>query len=134
MKTIFIAKGDEVIDTRTGEKCWKFFEDEGTPEERAHLLNLEILKAENDLLPLKTADRHDTRFWAWIMNTYCKVSDDDALAYIQSCVPSFSERELIIDSAAAMGSKGGRVKSERKTLASRENGRKGGRPKTVKPE
>lgn len=31
--------------------------------------------------------------------------------------------------AAAMGRKGGAVKSERKTASSRENGRKGGRPK-----
>jgi hypothetical protein len=33
--------------------------------------------------------------------------------------------------AAAMGRKGGSAKSERKTASSRENGRKGGRPKKI---
>ena len=35
----------------------------------------------------------------------------------------------ITNAAAALGRKGGSVKSERKAAASRENGKKGGRPK-----
>lgn len=50
-------------------------------------------------------------------------------------------QEAIDKAAVAMGRKGGTVKSERKTAASRENGKKGGRPrkkeikksKTIKP-
>mgnify|MGYP007016065973 CR=1 FL=1 len=41
------------------------------------------------------------------------------------CVPVGDLREA----AAALGRKGGRAKSARKTAAVRENGRKGGRPK-----
>lgn len=36
--------------------------------------------------------------------------------------------------AAALGKKGGSVKSERKARSSRENGKKGGRPKKNKEE
>jgi hypothetical protein len=35
--------------------------------------------------------------------------------------------------AVALGKKGGRAKSAAKTAAARENGRKGGRPKTNMP-
>jgi hypothetical protein len=35
--------------------------------------------------------------------------------------------------AVALGRLGGSVKSDRKTASSRENGKRGGRPKTVKP-
>jgi hypothetical protein len=35
--------------------------------------------------------------------------------------------------AAALGRLGGSVKSDRKSASSRENGKRGGRPKTVKP-
>jgi hypothetical protein len=42
--------------------------------------------------------------------------------------------KAISDAARKMGRKGGAVKSERKTATSRENGKKGGRPrKAVKP-
>lgn len=39
----------------------------------------------------------------------------------------------IEDAASLMGRKGGSVKSERKTAANRENAKKGGRPRKVKP-
>lgn len=39
----------------------------------------------------------------------------------------------ISQAAAALGRKGGAVKSERKTASSRANGRKGGRPRKVTP-
>ena len=46
-------------------------------------------------------------------------------------VSNIQELEETIDKAAAtMGRKGGAAKSERKAIASRENGLKGGRPKT----
>ena len=40
----------------------------------------------------------------------------------------------ISQAAAAMGRKGGSVKSESKTAAAVANGKKGGRPKKAKPE
>ena len=48
---------------------------------------------------------------------------------------SANEAEIELDkAAAALGRKGGSSKSDRKTASSRENGRKGGRPKkAVKP-
>jgi hypothetical protein len=39
----------------------------------------------------------------------------------------------ISKAAAALGKKGGSVKSERKAAAVRENGKKGGRPRKTKP-
>jgi hypothetical protein len=42
------------------------------------------------------------------------------------------ELSHITSPAAALGRKGGQAKSDRKTAASRANGKKGGRPKTKK--
>ena len=39
----------------------------------------------------------------------------------------------ISSAAATLGRKGGSVKSEKKTAAARENGKKGGRPRKEKP-
>lgn len=39
--------------------------------------------------------------------------------------------ELVKNAAATLGRKGGSVKSEKKTAAVRENGKKGGRPVTT---
>jgi hypothetical protein len=45
-----------------------------------------------------------------------------------------SNKKQISEAAAALGRKGGSVKSERKAAASRANGKKGGRPRKVKQE
>ena len=57
----------------------------------------------------------------------CAMTDDEITADILE-----HNIELIMD-AATMGRKGGSVKSERKTAAARENAKKGGRPRKVKP-
>ena len=41
-------------------------------------------------------------------------------------------KKCCLEYLASLGRKGGSVKSERKAHASRENGKKGGRPKTKK--
>jgi hypothetical protein len=43
-----------------------------------------------------------------------------------------TEKEIISEAAALLGRKGGLVKSEKKAKSSKENGKKGGRPKTKK--
>ena len=58
--------------------------------------------------------------WAGLKSTFDKMTDEE------------KEREYTKLSAATLGRKGGSVKSERKTAASRENGKKGGRPRKVK--
>jgi hypothetical protein len=44
------------------------------------------------------------------------------------------DRDTLSSAAAALGRKGGSAKSDRKAASSRENGKKGGRPKTKKEE
>ena len=61
---------------------------------------------------------------------------DEAKALWHQGVVEMYAGKIIDDSltkaAAALGRKGGQAKSERKTAAVRENGKKGGRPKKVK--
>jgi hypothetical protein len=49
--------------------------------------------------------------------------------------PTTNEQSICLSQYAAMlGRKGGSVKSERKTLANRKNGKLGGRPKKEQPQ
>jgi hypothetical protein len=58
------------------------------------------------------------------------VNEEEAMEIQKSVISEIKRRYEIIQMAAAMaGKKGGSVKSEAKTRASRENGKKGGRPK-----
>lgn len=68
---------------------------------------------------------HDDFVWR---ETMPYTDMDDARVEIFDAI----DRKLTSISAAAMGRKGGSAKSDRKAAASRENGRKGGRPKLVK--
>ena len=60
------------------------------------------------------------------------MTTDEKLSMMRECFGSeMDEREQISQAAAALGRIGGKAKSERKTNSSRENGKKGGRPKNV---
>ena len=56
-------------------------------------------------------------YWAGLKSTFEKMTDEE------------KEQEFTKLSAATLGRKGGSMKSEKKTAASRENGKKGGRPR-----
>jgi len=62
------------------------------------------------------------------------ISDSVREAWLKGWVKGDAEKNTDIRSAAStMGKKGGSAKSPRKKLSSRENGKKGGRPRKVKP-
>jgi len=64
---------------------------------------------------------------------YLDRSQYDTPGSIAGCkCPKCSEVRAIHKAASALGKLGGSVKSERKTTAVRENGKKGGRPKKEK--
>ena len=77
--------------------------------------------------------RTTDQWWAWhdADSARWSASTEEAEARCAEWVAGKSEDgpEDVSAAAAVMGRKGGSVRSERKTAAVRENGKKGGRPK-----
>jgi len=67
------------------------------------------------------------------MGEWYKITHEAAAAVGPKIVEaSATEAEMELDkAAAALGRKGGSVKSDKKAASSRENGKKGGRPKKI---
>ena len=85
-------------------------------------------------IPVIVDDGHALDAQSWVMLNYSIVAlsrDEKPMMYrwLKNMYAMFGIAE---NPAAALGRKGGSAKSERKAAAARENGKKGGRPKTKK--
>lgn len=114
-------------DTRHGEG---FFE-----LAKPHTFKPVEARQEKDKFFIKAADGREG--WGWITEDGFILSELNGVAYGQEYSPEIDRIErdaktLISAAAAEMGRKGGAATSEAKAQASRENGRKGGRPKLQK--
>lgn len=69
-----------------------------------------------------------------IIGIFDKISDLVRCVWLNESELKFLLESLNVTTASNMGKKGGSAKTEAKTNASRENGKKGGRPRKVKEE
>ena len=88
------------------------------------------LCAQKIMYPIIVIDnRRNLAGYADSLGKFLKLSPAEKHAVAESACGAVSELASLHISAATLGRKGGAAKSERKATSSRENGKKGGRPR-----